>query len=491
MLFKSNQNFDVQNIKKLRNYPALRSACQISRSEDVDIYLVGGTLRDAVTGVFKGVDFDFVVSSRFEYIVKCFSEKVSGKTIEWDCNQTRVVFYEKGACISADFALLKGNNIVDDLSIRDFTINSLAINLKNLFDDDIPVLLDPTGGLIDIKERVVRAANSAVFSSDPLRILRAIRFARIFDFPLDRETLAEMCSKSRLLGRVAVERIKREIFTVLGLPSASQSLDDLLQTGALAEIVPEVKSLSSVEQSYPHRFNLHEHSLQTVRMLEQILGDETGVLKNHHARIEDYLGCEIEQGVSRKSLLVFAAFFHDTGKTVTAGTKNSRNTFYAHDYHGGRINRIISHRLGLGRQGRNMIVKITENHMRILQLSLLENLTERAKIRFLMDMDGVELEVILLAAADVLSTGTDKRYMQTVDRVLDLCVELIDRIYNPDSNKKKIQLVTGDDIIQILKISEGRQVGLLLRKVWDLERSGTLKTRDDAIKWLKAGKGLH
>ncbi len=300
-----------------------------------------------------------------------------------------------------------------------------------------------------------------------------------------------MCCKSRLLGRVAVERIKREIFTILGLPCAAQSLDDLIQTGALAEIVPEMKSFSSMEQGYPHRFNLLEHSLHTVRMFEQILGDKTGVLKNHHSRIKDYLGCEIEQGVSRKSLLVFAAFLHDTGKTVTGETKNGRNTFYAHDYHGGRINGIISQRLGLGRNSRNMIVKITENHMRILQLSLLENLTERAKIRFLMDMDGVALEVIILAAADVLSTGTDKRYLQTVDRVLAFCREMIDRIYNPDIKDKKLQLVTGDDIMQILKIPEGGQVGLLLRKVWDLERSGTLKTRADAIKWLKTGKGLH
>ncbi len=476
------------SFKQFKHHTAIKTAYQVSLSAAIPVYLVGGALRDSMAGFFNGADFDLVVGGRFDYAVELFSRMVNGKTIPWDFNQTRIVFKEKGRYICADFSLMKGADILDDLKQRDFTINSMAVDLRGLCNDEIPEIIDPLGAGNDLKNKIIKACTEKAFDDDPLRILRGIRFSRMFDFSIERKTFAIMGKKASLLKKVAQERIKREFFTVLHLPNAFQSLKEMIELGAVQQFLPELNRLSDVRHGPPHQYSLFGHSLETVKAMSDVLDKNNELTYAYRDIITKYFNAEIEQGVTRRSLLIFAGILHDMGKTVTGRECKGKKTFHGHEKEGAGLNKSIAKQLGLGRHAQKIIEKITKNHMRILQLSQLKEITERAKIRFLLDIEGVALEVLFLAVSDVQATSSDDSYMKTVVKVKKVAVEMLKRILEPACNLETKPLMTGYEVMKILEITEGEEVGGFLRQIRDRERKGLFKTGEDAVKWLKKQK---
>ncbi|MEI6126661.1 MAG: HD domain-containing protein, partial [Pseudomonadota bacterium] len=404
-------------------------------------------MRDALMGLFYSKDFDFVVEQKFDETIKAFANKTGGKVITWDFLQTRIVYYENGAHVSVDFAQSKGSDIAGDLKKRDFTINALAIDLKSLFSDTQADIMDVVNGRDDLEKKIIRNCSTAAFDDDPLRILRGIRFAREFDFEIDPQTFTLMRDRSHLLARVSRERIKKEFFTILSLPGIENSLHELLTVGAFKLLIPELDGFAGILQSYPHQDNLLEHSLITAASLELLLNNLKYPFNKYIDSINTCLDETIEEGVTRRSLLMFSELMHDCGKTKTCKINDNKITFYGHDIEGAALNKEIAKRLGLGRYAQRLVEQITKKHMRILQLSLLDAITERAKFRLVRDSEEIFWEIILLSIADAMATGNDNAYASRVKDLEDIAHDLVEKRYSNAYEINAQPLLTGNEIM--------------------------------------------
>ena len=477
------------NIKQLKTFNIIQLAYQVSQECGVPIYLVGGAVRDVLMGFFYGKDFDFTLGESWELVTRLFAERTRGKVISWDFNQKRVIVRSGADTITVDFAKFKGANIEDDLLARDFTINSMAVAVDELFLKRNPRLIDPLDGKKHLVEKIIQADSPFVFDQDPLRILRAIRFAAALNFPLENKTKSLIRKKSSLVSMVAAERIKRELFAMLDLERAPVAVQHLVQLGVIQQLIPELRLFLLTKQGLPHQYMFLQHLLQTIGFLADMLKNPEKHFKGYGTRLRDYFKEYIEEGIiTRRALLVYAGFFHDSGKLTTQTHEKETIRIFGHEAVGAEINQEIARKMLLGKKARRALETITRTHMRILQLATGDKITERAIIRLLRDIKEAPLEVMLLALADTYATISDKDDKGTQGKVKQLVQLLLRRYFAPDHALPPNALITGNDIMKIMGIPAGRAVGKILHEIYEGERTCLLKSRQEVITWLKKKK---
>lgn len=436
-------------------------------------------------GLSSGKDLDFIVVGRFDDFVRTFAGRVHGRMIPWECGQTRVVFRQGDEAVSVDFSSCRGTGILDDLKERDFTINAMAVDIAQLRPDIDAVIIDPLAGRHDLEKRTLRACSPLAFDQDPLRVVRAVRFAGELGCTIEQATRHLLQQKAGLISQVAVERTKREFFMILGQSRTRSALQELMETGIIHQLIPELHGFCGVAQGLPHEHDLLEHSLQTIYELEKLLDAVPGSVADYKDQIQGHLLEVIEEGVTRRSLLMLSGLLHDSGKLKTRQEANAQITFYGHEREGARINRALAARLGLGRRAQKMIELVTGNHMRLLQLAGLARITDRARARALRDMEDTAPETLVLAMADSRATSTSPGCAPETGRIDALAAELMSGFFSPDACLNAQSGVTGQDVMDILGIDEGPQVGVMLREIGELERTGDLASKDDALQWLR------
>jgi len=461
---------------------------EIARRHATAVYLVGGAIRDCLHGRKFLHDCDFVVTSDVRSFAATFAQAVKGTVIPWDQNQVRVVFKRGGQRVCFDFSQMHGNCIEDDLVRRDFTINACAVAVDDLWTRTEPNIIDPCGGRRDLEKGRIVCCRPTCFVDDPVRMLRGVRFARELSFSLDPSVLTAMTSSADRIAGASRERIKREFFLVLGAGDAYQSLRELLQTGVLEYIIPDIKEFYSVRQSPPHCDTLFHHQMETVRHIDILRGEGYQRFGQYAATIRDHAARCVEEGVSRESLLVFTALLHDSGKVKTAQINNDRITFYGHEQSGSIINKRIARQLGLGHTAQRIIEKLTLSHMRLLQLCLLDKVTERAGIRPIRDCEDVFWELLVLSCADSLATGREQEQTKMQHTIMALGLQLAQRRSAATYVTHAQPLLTGHDIQQILGIPEGPEIGAILAELHEREQQGLCETRQDALLWLQSKK---
>lgn len=474
------------NINELKNFKIIQLAYQLSQECGVPIYLVGGAVRDVLMGFFYGQDFDFTLGAQWDLVTRLFAEKIKGKVIPWDFNQKRVIALIGNKTITVDFSNFKGATIEHDLLSRDFTVNSMAIAVDKLFLEQNPEIIDPLNGTKHLVEKIIKANSPDVFDSDPLRILRAIRFAAAFNFSLENKTKSLITKKASLISLVARERIKRELFAICDLEKAAVAMRHLIQLGIMQQLIPELLQFSRTKQGKPHQYSLLEHSLRTVELLATMLWHTKKYFKSHGELVSDYFNAYVEHGIiTRRALLLYAALLHDSGKITTQTYDGTTIRFIGHEIAGTTINEAIGRRMLLGKKARRILEAITRNHMRILHLALGTSITERAIIRLFHDIKLAPLEIMLLALADIEATGADVKYKNTRTRVRKIVKHLLERYNASRCAPSATALVNGKDIMRRMGIPEGPEVGIILREIAEQERKGLLNNRQEALSWLK------
>ncbi len=184
------------DLKKIMAHDDLRIIAGLAATLGVEAYLVGGVLRDCLLGRETN-DLDFALSGAWEELPRSFADRISGSFFWLDEErlQSRVV-KKKGEDISVfDFAPLRGGTVTDDLALRDFTINALALPLFG----ERRELIDPLAGSDDLIKGMIRACGATAFDDDPLRLMRAIRFAAELGFAIEENTWQTLCAKAVLL----------------------------------------------------------------------------------------------------------------------------------------------------------------------------------------------------------------------------------------------------------------------------------------------------
>jgi len=443
-------------------------------------YLVGGTVRDLLLN-YTPKDMDLVCRDAKKLAARVAQQKHASlvmmeKKADEPCY--RVVDRDNPDEF-LDIAEMRGDSIEEDLGHRDFTINAMAIRLHH--DGTAGELLDPFHGQRDIQQKIVKMVSKEAFVFDPLRILRAFRFAAAQAFTIEEPTLKAMQSNAALLKQVSVERIMAELHGILLTSSCAAWFRQMDVLGILENILPEILPMKGCKQNWYHHKNVWEHSLLVMEQVEQILSDLSRFGEASNS-IADLLDDE------KTVFLKLAGLLHDIGKPSTAGIKpeSSRIIFYGHDKAGAEILKEMAGRLKLSCRSRDFLVNIVLEHLRPLTLSS-PKARPAARLRWFRKMRDDSVPALILSMADVESSQGPESGEDYREHFMVWAAESIREYF--DAVKPALEsplLINGDDLIS-MGMKPGIALGNILFRLRFAQDMGRITSREEA---LQAAKGM-
>lgn len=424
----------------------------------VPVYAVGGYVRDKILGrpskdidivcVGSGIELAQKSASLFHPQPKVSVFKSFGtamfKTQGWDIEfvGARKESYRS----DSRKPIVENGTLEDDQKRRDFTINALAIDLSS---ENFGQLLDPFDGVEDLKKGIIRTPLDPVvtFNDDPLRMMRAIRFATQLGFNIEPKTLAAIAPLSKRLSILSQERIVDELNKIILAPKPSVGFNLLFDTQLLHQFFPEMVALHGVKmvENYGHKDNFY-HTIQ--------------VLDNVSKSSDDLW-------------LRWAAILHDIAKPPTQKFEEGHGwTFHGHEVLGSKWVPKIFKRLKLPlNEKMKFVQKLVYLHLRPISLTK-ENISDSA-IRRLIFEAGDDLEALLqLCEADITSKNQAKvkRYTEN----LHLVKQKIREVEERDRVRNWQPLVDGEMIMKIFAIKPGREVGVMKNKLKEAVLEGEI-----------------
>ncbi len=480
---------------------------------DQPVFLVGGAVRDTVLGR-ETQDLDFATPHGALKLAKKLAHQLSGAFFPLDAetDTARIVIDNPNSSRTLlDFTGFRGDSLEADLRGRDFTINAVAINL------DSGQIIDPLGGINDIRAKRIRACSETSFQDDPVRILRAVRQAAAFGFTIDPATRKQMKAAVPLLAKVSPERRRDELFKMLAGPKPEASIRALELLGVFPLLLPELPALKGVQQSPPHVYDVWTHTLAVLRHLETILAvlapqyDEAAgnadllngllVLRlgRYRQQIGAHLGATLNTDRSARALLFFAALYHDVNKPQTQSVgENGRIRFLGHDQQGAltAVKRGIALRLSNDELDRLRL--LVRHHMRFhfhatRKAESGADPTRKAIYRFFRETGEAGISLILLALADLRATYDHTLRQEQWAANLDVARLLLEAYY--EKTEEIVQpspILNGDDLINELKMNPGPEIGKLLESLREAQAAGQLSSRQEALAyargWLEKGR---
>jgi len=479
-----------------------------------EVYLVGGAVRDLLLNRLSR-DFDFAVPANGIALAKRVAGRLRADymTLDDQRDTGRVILNESGGeRIFLDFAAYRGDTLEADLRGRDFTINSLAYDIRS------QRIIDPLGGGLDLRAKRIRASSPEAFSEDPVRVLRAARMAASLGFQIEKESRGWLKQAASQIGRVSPERLRDELFKILEGPKADASIRVLDAAGVIGYLLPELSRLKGVEQPRPHVYDVWTHTLAVLRELEKILyilrldySTEdtqdlfTGLLAVRLGRYREQFARHFEQSVnadrSLRALLFFAALYHDVSKPDTKTIEESgRIRFFDHDVQGAEVAAERARAFNLSNDEISRLRAIVANHMRIhFHASRLEGekkmLSRRAIYRFFKDAGEAGVDLVLLAMADLRATRASTLSQETWSAYLDVARVLLENYWErPDETVAPPRLLNGDDLMRELDLPPGPAIGQLLEAIRERQATGKIVSREQAVQyareWLRSEKKL-
>jgi len=465
----------------------------------IEGYLSGGFVRDALIGRDSD-DVDIIIGAKAMELARQVAKALGGTFVPLDQENeiARVVLSGKGwgeqkKPLHLDLATMRGS-IGEDLAQRDFTIDAIAINLREIADPSAP-LIDPFGGQRDLEAGVVRAISEEAFRRDPARLLRAPRLAAEFGFSLADETRAQIERHHQLITQVAAERVRDEFCRLLAAPKAAEWLRLLDELGLLLAILPELSPSKGAEQPKEHFWDVLAHSIETVATTEFLLRIEgSGYLSDEilafvpwSQALEGHFEEEVASGHKRKTLLKLAGLLHDIAKPQTRTIEETgRTRFFGHAKEGAAIAQGILERLRFSVREREMVRKVIEHHLRPGQMAGEEELpTRRAIYRYFRDTGDVGIDTIFLNLADHLATRGPNLELEEWRRHAQSMAYVLEQRFREESVVSPPKLISGHDLIDILGMSPGRELGQLLEAVREAQAAGEIATREEALLFIQ------
>ncbi|MCM8787295.1 MAG: HD domain-containing protein [Candidatus Omnitrophica bacterium] len=463
----------------LKQIPYLNLIIQLSKKHNVNIWLVGGFLRDLILEKIgalsqKKFDFDFCVEGEVLSVVKEFAKLISSKVIVLDEKEFsfRVVAKKKKLTYTYDFAKIRANTFKEDLSLRDFSINTLAINLQ---DKDFS-LIDYFGAQEDIKKRLLKVIKERVLKDDPLRILRGFSFMANYGFRITEETKLAMIKYKTLLKKVSAERISEELFKILISDNSHPAIKLMSDLKIIDQIIPYIKNMRGVWQGRYHHLDVWEHSLETLKEFERLY-------KNKFSKNQFLFGYLNEElGLDKRRLLVIklACILHDIGKPKAKRQKGKKTIFYVHEKIGKDLVEKIADRLRFSSKIKEVLTKLVLWHLRPGYLADQINPTKRAIYRFFRDTQSEGVGVILLSLADWRATKgplTDTKKRTKHERIM---LKIVNNYFLEAQIKPLKKIVDGYDIMRKFNLIPSPLIGKILNKIKEEQVLGKITNKKEA-----------
>jgi putative nucleotidyltransferase with HDIG domain len=473
---------------------------------DQQIYLVGGAVRDLLLSR-PSPDLDFALPANGISLARTVANSLHADFIPLDEERDTgrvIVTNEDGSRIFLDFAVYRGADLTEDLRARDFTINAIAYNLRD------ETIIDPTEGGKDLRAKTIRACSPTSLADDPVRILRAIRQAAAFDFRIEKNTRELMKQSADQLGRISPERLRDEVFKILKGPKPNTAMRALEMLGVLPYLMPELVAMKGVEQSEPHMFDVWTHTLAVLDYLDQIISALrigydaektndmfTGLLGLRLGRYREQIARHFSESLNvdreLRSLLFFAALYHDVSKPETKTVEESgRIRFFNHDVQGAEI---AAERLRFFNVSNDEIERaqtIIKNHMRIHAFAdrlekEKQTPSRKAIYRFFRDSGKAGIDLVLLGLADVRATRAHALTIETWTVYLDVARILLENYFEkPEEVISPPRLLDGNLLMKELGIKPSPIVGQLLESIRENQAVGKIETREQALSFARA-----
>lgn len=436
-------------------------------------YLVGGSIRDLFTKNCVSCDRDISIKGA-ENFARKIANKWDGTFIELDNENKiyRVVLPDKINFL--DISELQGNSIEEDLKRRDFTINAIAYDLTN------DKFVDVTGGLKDLKNKVLRHIDDKNFEDDPLRILRAFRFYAVTGFKMTIELENALKKYLPLALNPAKERINYEIMKLFGGDFASSALLKMDEFGLLEKIFPCVTEMKKVPPNTHHHLDLFHHVVETVRQIEILYNKISGFEKEHLDAID--FG-----GFPRINHLKLAGFLHDIGKFSTWTIEESgRHRFIKHDDVGSKMVVPLLRDLKFSKKQIEYISCMIKNHIYPSNVIVAPNLNDKVMMRYVRKMDDNVVDNIILAKADRLSA----RGVDITEEIVNTNISGLDKLLDFYLSKKDTlaplpKLIDGREIMEILNIKPSPKLGEIINAINEAQLNGDITTHEEAVNYIK------
>ncbi len=389
-------------------------------------FLVGGCVRDLLMDV-QPKDWDITTNATPEEIIKVFPNSFSNNdfgtvTVEGDVEITPFRTEAKYSDKRHPDEIKWAKTLEEDLSRRDFTVNAIALKDKEI--------VDLFEGQKDLKKKIIRAVGdpNKRFNEDALRMMRAVRFASVLGFKIEKETARAIVKNSSLMKVISRERIRDELIKIIMSERAYQGIEMLRKLKLLEYIIPELLEGYKVAQSKHHIYDVYEHS----------------VLSLKYAAKKDF----------SKEVRI-ASLLHDIGKPKSKRGAGQKATFYGHEVIGARITKKILERLKFPKKEIEKIVKLVRYHLFYYNV---DEVTE-ASVRRLVRKVGPEniKELLQVRMADRIGSGVPKAEPYKL-RHMKYIIEKSSK----DPISVKMLKIDGKKVMKLLNVKSGPIVGKVL-----------------------------
>ncbi len=436
-----------------------------------ELHLVGGSVRDALLGRL-GDDLDFCTDALPEQTlaaVQGWADAIweTGREfgtigVQKDGLRLEITTYRAEAYdgVSRNPAVQYGSSLLDDLERRDFTINAMAVSLPG------HVFTDPFGGLTDLGAKLIRtpAAPSQSFGDDPLRMLRAARFAAKLQFTVDEPVITAMRDMAADLDRITAERIRDEFTKLICGADPITGLRLLVDTGLADRFLPELSGLKLEIDEHAQHKDVYEHTLIVVSNAMRLEGDEG----------PDFV-------------LRMAALMHDVGKPATKAVgRDGRVSFHHHEVVGARLTKQRMKAMKYPKDVTSEVVALVGLHLRFYGYGRGE-WTDSAVRRYVTDAGPLLPRLHKLTRSDV--TTRNRRKAANLAADYDALEERIARIAAEEDLARVRPDLDGNAIMELLGVPPGPIVGQAWRFLKELRLDRGPLDRDEAeaelYKWAR------
>jgi poly(A) polymerase len=472
----------------LLNDQYLQAFDSVVRQFRVVAYLCGGTVRDLLLNR-PAHDVDIVVSDKVFEVVNEFRKKLDVPSFVLDEErQVARVVLGKG---NWDFTGFRNHTIDGDLRKRDFTINSMAIRWEDFYPNRrLDAVLDPCGGLEDLKRKIIRTTSKESLDDDPLRMLRAFRIEAELKFQIDDAVLSQISELHQRIGDVAEERIREELDRIFLQPDSAAAWKLISNSDLFKSLAPELALMKGCQQGGYHHLDVWDHTLMSLEKFESLIAQIPDVFPEHAANIREYLDAA-PGTLDRLRLLKWGMLLHDVGKPATQELREpGRWRFHGHEHIGADLAEAILKRLKFARKDIQIITTLIEHHLRPLNLFNQEQRSEDEFYRFFRATGTEGIGVLLIAYGDISTArgpladpARDSEFFALISEMIRYYFEE----YFPSVNTP--ELLKGRDLMAFLQMKPGPKMGELLKEIREAQLLGKLRDRQDALdfarNWLR------